>query len=155
MSYLNVITLKEAKDYLRVDSDLTDDDDMITNMIEAALSSIEHETNHILFAREKTYLLLDGCTRVYDFPINSITSPTSDLEAISKPLYTLYEYSASDNEELVLNVGYSDSSDVPSFLKQYGLYIIDLYYYDAKGGDRKPELPMYLRQQVDRLNRFV
>lgn len=154
MSYLNVITLQEAKNYLRVDEDYNDDDAMITNMIEAALLSIEEETQHILFAREETYLLLDGCARVYDFPINSVTSPTSDLEAIYKPLYTLYEYSSSNNEDLVLNVGYNDANDVPKFIKEYGLYIIDLYYYDAKGGDRKPELPMYLRSQVDRVIRF-
>ena len=153
MSYLNVITLQEAKNYLRVDSDLTDDDDMVTLMIEAALSSIEQETRHILYDREETYLFQDYCVRVYDFPINSVTSPT-DVESSLKPLYTLYEVQDSDDEILTLNVGYDDASNVPQVLKKYGLYLVELYYYDAKGGDKEPKLPMYIRKQVDQLKRF-
>ena len=154
MSYLNVISLDEAKNYLRVDSDLTDDDDAITTMIESALSFIEEETRYFCFDREKTYLFQDGCVRVYDYPINSVTSPT-DVEATNKPLYTLYEAQNSDDEVLTLNVGYVDETQFPNVLKQYALYMIELYYYDSKGGENNVKLPMWIRQTVDKLKRFV
>ena len=49
MSYLNIISLEEAKNYLRVDIDLTEDDNQITAMIKSSLGFVEKHTNHILF----------------------------------------------------------------------------------------------------------
>lgn len=154
MSYLNIISLAQAKTYLRVDSDLTDDDDSITAMIEAALSAVEDETQHIAYARSKTYLFQEGCVRVYDTPINSVTSPTT-VESEVKPTYTLYERTNSDDTELVLNVGYATASDFPEVLRQYALYLIELYYYDSKGGENVVKLPKWLKDSVHQKKRFI
>ena len=51
MSYITVITLAEAKNYLRVDPTLTGDDSAITRMIESALKFIERYTNIICYQR--------------------------------------------------------------------------------------------------------
>ena len=47
MSYLSVITLERAKNYLRVDLDFDTDDAEITAMINGACSYIEKKTNLI------------------------------------------------------------------------------------------------------------
>ena len=78
MSYLDVITLQQAKDYLRVDSE--DSDAEITRMIKSALSLMEKQTNIILYDRNKTYIYHNGVVRVYDYPINSTTSTTHTSE---------------------------------------------------------------------------
>jgi len=76
MSYLSVITLERAKNYLRVDLDFDTDDSEITSMINASCRYVEKRTNHILYARDITYK--GSCqVKVYDYPINSIvTVPT-------------------------------------------------------------------------------
>jgi len=126
MAYIDVVTLAEAKSYLRVDDSFTADDSLITMLINLSGDYIERHTNHLLFARAKTYKFLDGVKRVYDYPINSITSPVeADMTITELPLYTLYEYSSGD---LVLNVGYTLPADVPPFLKVKMLEIIDGMY---------------------------
>ena len=71
MAYLDIIPLSDAKVYLRIDDDLTEDDNQITRMINASLSYIERYTNVILYDRDKEYRLINGCVRVYDYPVNS------------------------------------------------------------------------------------
>jgi len=51
MSYLSVISLERAKNYLRIDTTLTDDDAEITAMINGACSYIEKRTNLIFYPR--------------------------------------------------------------------------------------------------------
>ena len=123
MAFIDVLTLAEAKQYLRVDDSFTADDSLITLLINVAGDYIEKHTNHLLYVREKTYKLFDGCVRVYDYPINSVTSPT-DVGSDELSLYTLYEYSSGD---LVLNVGY-DVADVPPMLKAKMFEVIDAMY---------------------------
>jgi hypothetical protein len=129
MAFIDVVTLAEAKQYLRVDDGFTADDTLITLVINLAGELIEKNTNHMLYARAKTYKFYNGYVRVYDYPINSLTSPT-DVESEVMSLYTLYEYSSGD---LVLNVGY-DVADVPAMLKLKMLEIIDATY---NGNDKE------------------
>jgi len=126
MAYTDVISLAEAKQFLRVDDGYTADDTLITMIIKLAGEQIERHTNHLLYARAKTYKFFDGCKRVYDYPINSITSPAeADMTITEYSLYTLYE---SSEEDLVLNVGYADPADVPAMLKVKMLEIVDSLY---------------------------
>ena len=126
MAFIDVVTLAEAKQYLRVDDGFTADDTIITLLINVAGDYVERHTNHRLYAREKTYKFFDGDVRVYDYPINSVTSPSEDdMEVTEMSLYTLYEYSSGD---LVLNVGYADPADVPAMLKMKMMEVIDAMY---------------------------
>lgn len=79
--YLDVITLAEAKLYLRVDDTLTADDAQITSMINVALKYVEDYTSILVFSRDKTYRLINGLKRVYDFPINSVINPSANVFA--------------------------------------------------------------------------
>ena len=126
MAFIDVVTLAEAKLYLRVDDGFTADDSLITILINAAGNIIEAHTNHLLYARAKTYKFYDGYVRVYDYPINSVTSPDeTDMDVEELSLYTLYQYSSGD---LVLNVGYTLPTDVPPMLKIKMLEVIDALY---------------------------
>ena len=129
MAYLDVITLADAKVYLRIDDDLTEDDNQITRMIRASLSYIENYTNYILFARDKEYRLIDGCVRVYDFPINS--EVTLELETENKTLYTNYSLGYT-NDLITLNVGYVDPAEIPQDLIEVAYEIIELMYYEKE-----------------------
>lgn len=130
MSYLDIIPLADAKVYLRIDDDLTEDDSQITRMINAALSYVENWTNHILFARDKEYILVDDFKRVYDYPINSVVSPTEDFTSEQKTLYTNYCYSG--DEAFTLNIGYVDVADIPPELIEVAYEIIELMYYEKQ-----------------------
>ena len=54
MAYLDIVSLADAKNYLKIDDTLTEDNSNITRMIKASLSQIERITNHVLFARSKS-----------------------------------------------------------------------------------------------------
>jgi len=129
MAYLDVIPLADAKLYLRIDDDLTEDDNQITRMINGALSYIERYTNIMLFARDKEYRLIDGFVRVYDYPINS--EITADLVVENKTLYTNYCLGTS-NDLIELNVGYTLTDDVPKELIEVAYEMIELMYYEKE-----------------------
>lgn len=134
MAYIDVITLTEAKLYLRIDDTLTEDDTQITRMISSALSYVEQWTNVLVFARDKDYLIVDGIIRVYDYPINSVVTPDeADMTITRKTLYNIYEYSSTTATDLTLNVGYTLPADVPQELKDVALEIIDNLYYRNDG----------------------
>jgi hypothetical protein len=155
MAYLDVISLAEAKTYLRVDDTLTDDDTQISRMIKSALSTIEKRTNVLVYARSKNYLFQDYCVRVYDFPINSLTSPT-DAEVENKALHTNYEASKTTDVTLVLNVGYTDPLDVPYELIDCALQYVKYLYYEAETDKaNKGMLPFWLQDMINQNKRFI
>ena len=155
MAYLDIISLADAKVYLRIDDTLTEDDAQITRMISGALSYVENYTNHILFARDKEYRLVNGCVRVYDYPINSYTLPIeADYDEIeNKTLYTNYTY-GSDNGLLDINVGY-DVADIPQALIEVAYEIIDIYYYGKESGKTMADISPLNKQALNQYKRFI
>jgi hypothetical protein len=155
MAYLDVITLVDAKNYLRVDNDLTEDDIRISSMIKAVLSMIERRTNVLVFARSKSYLIKDYCVSVYDYPINSITSPT-DVDADEKTLYTNYYAKAVTDTNLVLNVGYTLPEDVPNEIIESALEYLKYLYYDSEtNSGASNKIPLYIEYMIDSQKRYI
>lgn len=155
MAYLDVITLDEAKTYLRVDTDLTDDDVRITSMIKASLHNIERRTNILVFARDKEYLFQDYCVYVYDYPINTLVSPT-DAEVKEKELYSIYSTNSSVNTKLTLNVGYTDPTYVPSDIVECALEYIKYMYYDSENNSGKSnDIPLYIENMINQMKRYI
>ena len=150
MSYISVISLETAKNYLRVDDDLTEDDNSITSMINAALRHIENYTNVLVYARDKSYDFDDEVLRVYDYPINNTI--TADVTSERKSLYTNYSGSVS---LLELNVGYVDPLEVPDDLIQVALEMIDIMYYIQKGGESKALITPLMQDILDSNKRFI
>ena len=150
MAFIDVLTLAEAKSYLRVDDGFTADDALITTLINAAGNIIELHTNHLLYARDKTYKFFDGEKRVYDYPINSVTSPT-DVESDERSLYTWY---VSSEDELELNVGYVNASDVPPLLKIKMMEALDAMY-NGNDNESVTEFNESLFKSVGQFRRFT
>ena len=157
MAYLDVISLAEAKVYLRVDSGHTADDNDITRMIKSALSYVERATNHLVYQRSMTYLMKDGCAYVYDYPIDSVDTPADydDDDTEQNHNYSIYNY-GSTTRNLTLTVGYLDPADVPSELIDVALEIIDLLYYAHETGKTiEKDLSQLSRNILNQYKRFL
>jgi hypothetical protein len=154
MAYIDIITLAEAKTYLRIDDTLTEDDAQITRMIKASLSQIERTTNYILFARAKSYVVENCAVNVYDFPINSLTTPTT-ATSVEKSIYTTYTTVVATDLKVTLNVGYVDPLDVPSDLIEVAYEMIDLMYYSPETGKSiKSDLSELSKMVLSNYKRF-
>tara|TARA_B110001469_G_scaffold67813_1_gene64643 strand:- start:310 stop:777 length:468 start_codon:yes stop_codon:yes gene_type:complete len=154
MSYLNVISLDQAKQYLRIDDELSADDAQIEQMIKGALSTLERRTNILFYARKKKYIFQDYSVKVYDYPINEVVS-TFDVDTEQKTLFTNYQTNSSDNE-IVLMVGFENAEDVPSELVDCALQYIKYLYYEAETNTaNKGGLPSWLNDMINQNKRFI
>ena len=149
MAYIDVISLERAKNYLRIDTTLTDDDAEITAMINAACSYIEKRTNLIFYPRNKVYK--GSCqVKVYDYPINSIvTTPTPF--AYEQPMFTVYP----DVKTVELNVGFVDPNDIPDELIQACLQMIKVWYFESEKQVNTMLIPDSVKEAVDLNRRFI
>lgn len=155
MSYLSVISLNDAKDYLRIDSNLNDDNSRIQSMIAASLGIVEKETNILVYNRDKDYTFLDGLVRVYDFPINSLETPT-DAKRQKKTLYSNYTANVEDGTTLTLNVGYQNKNDVPAELVEIALNIVKHFYYETETDKvTQTGLPEWIKSALFLHKRFI
>lgn len=137
MAYTDIISLNDAKTYLRIDDTETEDDQFITRSINAAFSWIEKRTNNILFARNVDYDIINGYARIYDYPINTDLSTETDYTFTKKGLYYIVCANNSQTTELTLNVGEVDPNNVdPEFLN-VAYEIIDFFYNQAKSEEHK------------------
>ena len=149
MAYIDVISLDRAKNYLRIDTTLTDDDAEITAMINGACSYIEKRTNLIFYPRNKVYK--GACqVKVYDYPINSIvTTPTPF--AYEQPMFTVYP----DVKTVELNVGFVDPNDIPDELIQACLQMIKVWYFESEKQVNTTLIPESVKEAIDLNRRFV
>lgn len=148
MSYLTVLPLARVKTYLRLDTGFTDDDTEITSMLKGACSFVEKRTNHIFYAREKTYT--GSCqVKVYDFPINAVVLATDPFVA-HYGSFDLYP----NTKEVTLNVGYA-LGEVPDELVQACLQIIKVWYYESEKQVNSTLIPESVKQVIDVYRRFI
>ena len=149
MSYINIIPLQDARVYLRIDDTLTQDNEAITRMINASLAKIEQMTNVHLIAKSKEYIFDDLQATVYDYPINSLTSP-SPATVVEKTQYSVYTAALKTDLKLVLNVGYANVSDVPKDLIEVAYEMIDIMYYNKEN-----KLSNLSQATLDAYRRFI
>ncbi len=149
MAYLDVITLARTKNYLRLDPGFTADDAEVTSMIKAACRFIELRTNHIFFAQDKVFTGLIN-VQVYDFPINSLVSPTG-----ATVVYFATSNSYTAQTSVTLNVGYALPENVPEELKAAVLQMVKVWYYESEKQVNTMLIPMSVLQAVDVNRRFL
>ena len=137
MAYTDIISLSEAKNYLRVDDTLTEDDNSIIRMINAALRYVENYTDVLVFDRDVTYLVKEGVLQLYQYPINTDLETLADYTYERKSKYTNICASNTDTVDLVLNMGFTDPTDVPQELVEVAYEMIELYYGESKGIEKK------------------
>lgn len=155
MSYLNVISLVEAKTFLRIDDGNTDDDAQIMAMINSAGQYVEQKTNHRLIPTSITFNV-DSCgqVRVYDYPI---TASTTDFEStIKTDSYQVFEPKTSDIESGVWFVGYQDPADIPEPIRTFMLNYVKVMYYDSQSNDNmRGHVPIWLEMMIEPYRRFI
>lgn len=151
-TYLDVISLEQAKIYLKVDSGQTETDDEITSMINSSLSFIEKRTNHIFKTREKVYYKdcsLVQQVKVYDFPIDNTET---ELDIVYRPLYAIVP---TVNDTVTLTIGYILLDDIPNELIDAALQIIKVWFYESEKQENTSLIPLSVLQAIDANRRFL
>lgn len=117
MTPLDVISLSEAKLFLRTDFDA--DDNLIETIIYAAVTYVEQMTNYRLYQRTE-YKHSDGTYNVdvFEFPVNSIAVQTLDGTPVTWPRIkiepirrTVQFVRSSWNNAWTSNFGFGDGLD--------------------------------------------
>lgn len=166
MSYLTVLPLADAKNYLKVEH--SDTDSEITAMIQAAGEHIEITTGHILYSRDQTYRLDEkDCIRVHDYPITAVVkgldkdgadvalTRETNYDYVERPLHTYYYGIDSDAVSLVLTAGYVSASDVPKSLVEAMKMIVKALYYSTDAETIDDALPLSVKMLMSKYKRFV
>lgn len=151
-NYTDVISLEQAKLYLRIDDGQTVTDDEITHMINSALSFIEKRTNHIFKTRDKVYYkdcALAQQVKVYDYPI---VEPDPPINIKYRPLYAIVP---TVNDMVTLTIGYSSVDDIPSELIDAALQIIKVWFYEGEKQANTTLIPLSVMQAIDVNRRFI
>lgn len=149
--YNNILSLEEAKRYLRLEDDFIDDDSDIERMIESSLDYISKHTQYIFSPRDKTYYSGNLCyISVFDFPIN-----TTEFGEKHPLYYSGFVKFVTD--EITLNVGFSDktSDDFPTGLIDSALQMIKVFYYEAEKNINTTLLPMSVNEIINANRRFM
>lgn len=151
MSYLSVISLATAKNYLRVDEDLVEDDCDITRMIVASLQFVENYTNHLVYARNKEYFITHGAKYidVFDYPINELLTDADTCKP--QNFATKRRYYA----DVELNVGYVEPINVPNGLIEAALQIIKVWYYEHEKRSVESLIPDNIKDTLFQYKRFI
>lgn len=151
-NYTDVISLEQAKLYLKIDDGQTITDDEITGMINSALSFIEKRTNHIFKTRDKVYFkdcALVQQVKVYDYPIDN-TETELDIEY--RPLYAIVP---TVNNMVTLTTGYTSVDDIPSELIDSALQLINFWFYNSETKNAMNSVPDFVLSNIDVNRRFL
>ena len=85
MNQLNVVSLAEAKLYLRIDPDDVLEDGLITSLIKSAVNQAEQFTLQVLWQRQITAITpVTGALKIYEYPLLSVEGVTNpDMVALT------------------------------------------------------------------------
>lgn len=150
--YTDVISLEQAKLYLKIDDGQTVTDDEITGMINSALSYIEKRTNHIFKTRDKVYYkdcALVQQVKVYDYPI-VMPDPPIDIK-----YKTNCAIVPTVDDYVTLTLGYTDVSDIPSELIDSALQLINFWFYNSETKNAMNTVPDFVNANLDINRRFI
>jgi len=149
--YIDVISLAQAKLYLKIDALQTETDAEITSMIKSSLSFIEKRTGHIFKTRNKTYYscALVNSVIVYDYPIdNALTLLDIQYRQTNAIVPTI-------DGSVILTLGYSNIDDVPNELIDAALQLIKVWFYESETQSNSTLIPLSVMQAIDVNRRFV
>lgn len=154
-NYTDVISLEQAKLYLKIDEGQTVTDDEITGMINSALSYIEKRTNHIFKTKDKLYYkdcaLVNHAT-VYDYPINNPEGegfiPNIEYK-INRAIVPTSDGS------VTLNLGYSSVDDIAPELIDSALQLINFWFYNSETKNAMNNVPDFVSINIDANRRFI
>src|SRR5690606_1441360 len=149
MTALDVITLVEAKDWLRVD--FPDEDAKITELIHAAVQWVEGYTGLFLFNSEVTHDVTAsescaGTVTIFGKPnltLISIDGVTTDLPTVRDGSFCI----DSDAKVIVYSIGYLTKAAIPQPLITAAKKFLALQYEESIDGEK--EVPSEIRRLID------
>lgn len=160
-AYNEIITLENAKIYLRIDDNNNEDDFFIESCIVAAFQWIEKYTNHILITdTEKEYFPDNGysCSprkfSIYDFPIIDVMLPVDESLYTVKRFNLKTQYSSSE-ESITLRLGYTSVDEIPSAIIQAAYAIIQDWYYNSEKTSQSTLVPDSVKFALNPYRRFI
>jgi len=131
-NYTDVVSLDEAKLFLRIDEDICESDAEIIVMINAASELIEGYTQTYLKPQTKAYYFnYKGVIRVYANPINSITE-TEGFTVEQKQLYSNYCQTDPTVLSLEANIGFTDTALVKDIFRYAIQETVKLWFYGSE-----------------------
>jgi hypothetical protein len=151
-NYTDVISLEQAKLYLKIDDGQTVTDNEITQMINSALSYVEKRTNHIFKTRDKVYYkdcALVQQVKVYDYPIDNTET---ELAIVYRPLYAIVP---TVNDVVTLTIGYTNVEDIPSELIDSALQLINFWFYNSETKNAMNTVPDFVESNLNVNRRFL
>jgi hypothetical protein len=151
-NYTDVISLEQAKLYLKIDDGQTITDDEITGMINSALSFIEKRTQHIFKTRDKVYYkdcALVQQTTVYDFPIDNSVTELDIVYKLNKAIVPTID------GFVTLTIGYEAVEDIPSELIDSALQLINFWFYNSETKNASNTVPDFVLSNLDMNRRFL
>lgn len=154
-SYLDIISLERAKNYLRQeDTNLPDlEDKEIESMIKAAFLFIERWTNHLFGARDKEQFVPP---KIYDYPINTIdTVPVIDWNNYYQQNLDKLCHQATAPVLIQYNAGYVNTEDVPDDFIQAALQMLKVFYFESQTKTNDTMIPISVKQLIDTYRTFV
>lgn len=147
---MSVITLDQAKLYLRIDDALDPAQEAeLQSMIDAAETFISRKTGYWMNPTTRVYRAeADGCIRVYDVPIIDSLAP---YDNVVKNGYVLIK----GEDSVALDVGYSDPADVPQDLINAALQMLKVYYYEGEKQQNTTLMPQNVANVIWNRKRFI
>ena len=139
MTYNEILPLATVKNYLRLDSSFTADDQDIERMVRSAFGIIEKQTGHILQLRENVTHKRAYCgfIDIYDYPV-IYNGNLTRLDYAGKVRF--------DAEEVTVNLGYEDVDNIPSALIDCALQMIKVWYFEAEKQENTTLIPENVKQ---------
>ena len=139
MTYNEILPLATVKNYLRLDSSFTADDQDIERMVRSALSLIEKQTGYVLQLRENvTYKrAYCGFIDIYDYPV-IYNGNLTRLDYAGKVRF--------DADEVTVNLGYENVNNIPSALIDCALQMIKVWYFEAEKQENTTLIPENVKE---------
>ncbi len=183
MTPLDVLTLQQAKDYIKID--FNDEDELITGLIYASVGLVEQATNYRLYQRNEIIIRTGRCYdyTAYQFPINNASVVNQDsadtydyqVKWFYEPLrinlawwngffywdswesfmtnYTYTIHTRPVTFVLTLDVGYTDTTLIPTDLITAIKQIISFTYENRDM--TKLDLPSNIQMLLANYRRFA
>lgn len=161
MDQLNVVTLNQAKLWLRVDEDDNSNDTVITSLIKAAVNQVEQYTLQILWQRALTARTNKwGCYRIFEYPLLSVESVGDDeWHEDETEWYTDVKADNDGLQTVTFVAGYGWTYDLGTEVPQDIITAIQemiAYWYENRenGKQGMPDIATYLLAPYRRVTLF-
>lgn len=166
MDQLNVVSLAQAKMWLRLDEDYDYEDGLITALIKSAVNQVEQYTLQTLWQRTLTEITdKTGNLKIYNYPIVSVEDVVDkdlvavDFEIEESQWYTEVITQQPGNNTVTFVAGYGwnydGGSDVPDDIETAIKQLIT-YYYENRDNPKEdmPKIVTFILAPYRRITLF-